>query len=725
MTDQPQRAGGRPERPLCSIIIVNFNGRRFLQECIASVLAVDYPADRLEVLLVDNGSQDGSAALVRNTFPSVRVLWNLDNNYAKALNVGLGAARGDLIGFVNNDAVLDRRWLLELVSLFDEHEKLGCAGGKIFLDKSRLHSAGLEETPEGFFRDRGPGEAGMATFDAVAEVPAVRGTGVLYRRAALEAVGPMDEDFVIYWEDIDYAYRLRKLGWKILYTPHARLRHAFQGGNVLNRLAYYFCDRNRLLYTAKHYPYRLAWAVRTSAAYKDAAHDMLFEFMAGVFKKLLSLHDAEVLKEALPDLVRELSGVFGARRIENLLARMEVALGYRKPKIGIYDHALHFVGGGQKYVCTMAAILQERYDVTYIANKPVTLAQLSQWYDLDLSKCHLKIIPLPFYEARRSEVIHASMVMGHMPNPFLAISEESSHYDFFINANMLSKCPPLSNRSLFICHFPDVNPGPYFAAHRYTHIITNGQYTTHWLEKRWGMRAHRVIYPPVDMYGASSEGTDPLRGKESIILSVARFEDRGTKKQKALVKAFNMLCRRDPDRMRSWRLWLVGGTVPGVPYIKEVRRAARSNPRIEIKTNVSLSELRRHYARASIFWHACGLGVDEEKEPELIEHFGMTTVEAMQNYCAPVVINGGGQREIVEHETSGFLFRSQDELCDYTYRLIADPALLHQVMRNAYARSHQFNLDRFARETQAFFDALEREYITLENPRIEYIQAAY
>src|SRR4051794_4353975 len=96
--------------------------------------------------------------------------------------------------------------------------------------------------------------------------------------------------------------------------------------------------------------------------------------------------------------------------------RMQVALGRRRMSIGIYDHALHVVGGGQKYVATIAAELQDRFDVTYLVNRPVDMAQLRDWYDVDLSRCRLRVVALPFFERR--QWIDAGVVTRDMSNPF-------------------------------------------------------------------------------------------------------------------------------------------------------------------------------------------------------------------------------------------------------------------------------------------------------------------
>jgi glycosyltransferase involved in cell wall biosynthesis len=375
--------------------------------------------------------------------------------------------------------------------------------------------------------------------------------------------------------------------------------------------------------------------------------------------------------------------------------------------MGIYDHALHAIGGGQRYVATLAAILKDRFDITYIANKPVRIADLEAQYQLDLSGCRLETVPLAFYEDRGRHWIDSGMITEELPNPFEAIAAESAKYDVFVNANMLEKVRPLAPLSVFVCHFPDTPRGPYFAVDGYTAIIANSQYTSAWLDKRWGLEPTALINPPVEMEA-------PPAAKRPLILSVARFEPGGSKKQRQLVEAFRELLRTHPEEMRGWRLALVGGSLPDNAYLTEVLNLVGSETGpIEVKVNASTEEVKALYAEAEIFWHACGL---DETDPHLVEHFGMTTVEAMQNHAAPVVINGGGQREIVEHGRSGFLFDSLAELCDYTMTLVVDADRRRAVQAEAYRRSQCFTRSRFEARITAFFDVIEREYSTIHLP---------
>jgi glycosyltransferase involved in cell wall biosynthesis len=199
-----------------------------------------------------------------------------------------------------------------------------------------------------------------------------------------------------------------------------------------------------------------------------------------------------------------------------------------------------------------------------------------------------------------------------------------------------------------------------------------------------------------------------------MILSVARFEYSGSKKQVELVEAFKNLCERHPELMSGWRLVLVGGSIPDNPYLQDVERAvAQCGVPVELHVNVPFDELQSYYSRAEIFWHACGLG---QTDPHLIEHFGMTTVEAMLHGCIPIVINGGGQKEIVQQGLSGYRFNTIDELCERTLQVINSPELVERLREGALNRGRQFNRERFDASVKALFSAIEEEYRTVRLP---------
>ncbi len=329
-------------------------------------------------------------------------------------------------------------------------------------------------------------------------------------------------------------------------------------------------------------------------------------------------------------LTKAVAGKYGAQSAYNLLQRSEVVAGWRKPALALYDHTLHLIGGGEKYGCTMAAALQDEFDVTLIAHRPVTMAQLMEWYDLDLSRCRVKILPLDFFDQKGPGPINPDLVSARIENPFLAVSRESGNYDFFINNSMLEMVFPLANISLFVCHFPERQKGSYFYVQHYRHLIYNSLYTAEWIEKKWRLAPSHHIYPPVDMEPVPGQ----LLAKENIILSVARFESGGSKQQAEMITAFARLRAKAPRELQNWKLILCGGSASANPYLERIRALLKAQPElpVELKINIPLNELKELYARSTLFWHFCGL---QQSNPAHVEHFGMSTVEAMQNQCLP------------------------------------------------------------------------------------------
>jgi len=406
--------------------------------------------------------------------------------------------------------------------------------------------------------------------------------------------------------------------------------------------------------------------------------------------------------------LKKTSNQYGWQRAINLLQRLEIINGWRdRPRIGIFDHTLQLVGGGQKYGCTIAAVLSRFCFVTLITNRPVTIAQLENWYNLDLSSCRIEIIPLPFFERPEFGQIDPGIVTVRSENPFHLISRASGAYDIFFNNSMLEMVYPLANVSVFMCHFPERRRSTYFYVDRYHHLLYNSEYTASWIRRKWGLEPTAHIYPPIDM-----GGTEKPPSKESIILSVARFEPGGSKQQDRMIEVFLRLRRKYPEQMKEWRLILAGGSPADNPFLERLKlmAAEESGAPIDIRVNIPNGELRELYAKASLFWHLCGL---QQTDPARVEHFGMTIVEAMQNRCVPVVFDGGGQREIVIDGKTGFRFRDRAKLMMRTLELISDPVLRANMAEAARERSRLFERNTFETRIQEFFVSLIDQYKTL------------
>lgn len=402
--------------------------------------------------------------------------------------------------------------------------------------------------------------------------------------------------------------------------------------------------------------------------------------------------------------IKKISAEQGLQEAYNHLLQTEVILNTRRPSLAIYDHAFHFIGGQQKYGLTLTSVLQNDLDITILTNKEVSHSDFKRWYDLDLSKCKIMTIKLPYFESRNIIHLDPACITKETENPFHPMSQESGNYDIFINNSMNEMVYPLSNISVLVCHFPERRPKSYFYADRYTYVICNSRYTAEWIEKKWKFPPHQHIYPPVDMEAA----TRTFQKKKNI-LSVARFEVEGTKRQLEMMETFLKLNQIYPEIIKDWRFILVGGSNPKNAYLLKLKEMIKNNrpQNIELKVNIPLEELKSLYEESLIFWHLCGI---THNDPSEMEHFGMTIVEAMQNKMVPVVYDGGGPREIVENGVNGFRVRSKAEFIDCSLRLLRDQKLIQKLSESAHKKAQAYSKRKFEERVSTFYRKLMKTY---------------
>lgn len=221
----------------------------------------------------------------------------------------------------------------------------------------------------------------------------------------------------------------------------------------------------------------------------------------------------------------------------------------------------------------------------------------------------------------------------------------------------------------------------------YDKIVSISKFTQYWVQKYWGLDSE-LVYPSV-----SVEEFSPAK-KRNVIAHVGRFFVGGhSKKQMDLVRVFKQMVN---SGLKDWELHLVGGVAPGEihqRYIEMIQSEAEGYP-IFLHLDAPFTELKEILSVAKLYWHATGLDEDENKAPILMEHFGITTVEAMAAGCVPLVINRGGQPEVVTPE-SGIVWTKRDELIRETRKLIKNPELLQRMSKAAQQRSREFSKKQF------------------------------
>ena len=248
------------------VVVVNWNRKELLRACLTSLSRQTHGS--FEVVVVDNGSRDGSPELVEEmakTYPvPLKLTVNSTNmGFCAANNQGMFSTDAEMVALLNNDAEAEPGWLAALERVIREAEDIGMAASKVLVweDPTRIDKCGHLMFPDGQNRGRGSGQTDHGQFDRTEEVLWPDGCAAMYRRAMLEDVGGFDEDFFAYADDAELGLRARWAGWRCLYTSDAVVRHhrgATLGLGSARRLT--LIERNRILLAVKLFPWSLLWA---------------------------------------------------------------------------------------------------------------------------------------------------------------------------------------------------------------------------------------------------------------------------------------------------------------------------------------------------------------------------------------------------------------------------------------------------------------------------------
>ncbi len=231
--------------------------------------------------------------------------------------------------------------------------------------------------------------------------------------------------------------------------------------------------------------------------------------------------------------------------------------------------------------------------------------------------------------------------------------------------------------------------------HNWSIKNANSQFTKHIVEKSWNTSIPFVHYPMVDIPSAKYSE----KNKQKIILNVGRFFDHlHSKRQDVLVSAFIQLIESNPNELKGWKLVLVG-PAEDEAYAKKIATMANGYP-IEILHTVNRTKLLNLYERATFYWHAAGFEVDENEHPEKVEHFGISTVEAMNFGCIPLVVGKGGQIEVLGSSLQNLLWQKESELVEMTSNLISDDTQRALLAEQAIKQSKRFDKSSFVHTLQ-------------------------
>lgn len=356
--------------------------------------------------------------------------------------------------------------------------------------------------------------------------------------------------------------------------------------------------------------------------------------------------------------------------------------------VGVYCSTFRHLGGGEKYLLTLSRVLAEDgRPVELVTNEPVDTGELAARYGIDLSALTLRTVPPHTFRPKPILIgaLPPYRLMNHLIEDRRAAAF-SREYGVFVN---ICTTIPIRNRSrhgVLVIQFPFPEGRLPFDWRRhlatYRTKICYSAFARDWIRARWGADA-AVIAPPVEQFRPAA--------KENVILSVGRFFTTGHgKKHRVMIDAFKRLVAQG---LSGWELHLAG-SVNDEAHFRQLERDAAGSP-VRFHPDCTHDALAALYGRAKLYWHAAGHGEDRQRHPERLEHFGMTTVEAMSAGAVPLVYSAGGQAEIVRDGVNGFAWHDVEELVAKTAALAGDEARRGAVAAQARRCAQTYGYGRF------------------------------
>lgn len=335
-------------------------------------------------------------------------------------------------------------------------------------------------------------------------------------------------------------------------------------------------------------------------------------------------------------------------------------------RAAIHNPYLDTLGGGERYSLTAAlAFLEAGYEVDLEWMHTSILKSLENKFGMDLSR--VKVVK----DIARGDGYDACFWVSDGSIPALRARKNFLHFQ--VPFRNVAGSSLLNKMKLF----------------RINKVICNSIFTKDIIDKEYGVDSI-VLYPPVD-----TESIKP-KLKTNSVISVGRFSTLlQAKRQDVLVSAFKKLYdAKNP----GWKLYLAGGSeIGGKDFLESLRKEAEGYP-ITIMENPSFDKVVDLYGKAKIFWSASGFGVSEVKNPEKVEHFGITVIEAMAGGAIPLVFNAGGHKEIVKDGENGFLWETENELIEKTQSIILNNKKMQFLSRSAFKYAKKYSTKRFINE---------------------------
>jgi glycosyltransferase involved in cell wall biosynthesis len=470
-------------------------------------------------------------------------------------------------------------------------------------------------------------------------VDAVSAAALLLPREAFTQAGGFDLTYEpLADEGADLCFRLKALGRKILICPRAKAVH-------------------------------LDTAARADDPSADERRQTWTELNRGKFLARWGRHLRSPTRESLQappaapvagEVVRDVHPTAG------------------RPRVAVYTPFPLTIGGGERYILTLAWALSEKFAVTIVTPNPYSrlrLRTLGHEFGIDLSQCALMTLDQFRTESRPDLMVALG---NHVVPPI--------------------EC--LAPFGLYVCQFPFPLAPEESAQSKallsgWNKVLVYSDYSRRHVRKALG--AHQMPDIPIEILSPPVPRIDaPRPDKKNIVLSVGRFfEDAHSKRQDLVIEAFRALSLQTDVAIE---LHLAGASIPAhLGYLKRLQEMS-AGANIVFHINASADELAQLYGDAALYWHAAGLQADLAAHPERAEHFGITVVEAMSAGCIPLAFNAGGPSEVIEDGLNGLLYNSVEDLVRLSRDLFEPEnagrrAALAEAARE---RAKAFAVDRFA-----------------------------
>ena len=391
-------------------------------------------------------------------------------------------------------------------------------------------------------------------------------------------------------------------------------------------------------------------------------------------------------------------------------------------KICVLNPYIPTLGGGEKHMGHLIQFMEDYYkdvqidilvhnynEIDVHAKDYVTIDDLNAKFDLKLRHTNIVKLDLDFSGSLSSRIGNRKL-----------IEDKTRDYDIFVNMMFLSKHVGRAQFNIYECMFPprryasEAQPGIRMLMAKwmdrrfyesYNCFIAISKFTNHWLATFWQESDKNIVkYPPV-FWEKEMEGRYHEEKKKNIIISVGRFFVASHSKKQLEMTQFFV---NHQDVFKDYEYHLVGSvsnSPKDIEYLNQIKALAATVKNVVIHEDCPSAELMELYTQAKIFWHATGYMVDENRDPDKMEHFGITTVEAMSFGAVPVVINKGGQKETVIPGENGYLWNTEEECVENTVRLIRDDALRRRLAEASVKRAKNFSIDEFYRQNRRIFNA--------------------